>query len=536
MYNRLRKVGLGDVVMLSLPLFVQKEPFVSPVNRNAQIAKLTEVSVDSFDFYLNFFKGQGYEQKQSHDNGVYRFAALLGNNEGVFINYFYRTNELSIVAQQNCNYFDFKDTLGEKICEPQITQVPLWDYGMSYIIRLSDGRLIVIDGGNYTDYDVEKLMTYLKRQSPFEKPVIACWIMTHAHDDHFHCFLGVTDKYEGEYEVQNFMLNFMEVDDNRFPGFEKVTNRFGREMSNAKAIPEMFNKMKRHGAPIYMAHTGQIYDFGDAKIELLSGLDDTVDFMRANINATSLVFRMELGGQVILWTGDATFSEARLPQRYGKYIKSDIMQVPHHGFEGPIDPKVELEGYILNNAETCFLPVNRSNAYTRIDLFHVGPRYLFQYADVEVIVGEDDKTITLPYTPPEYRKKENKYLYREGFSKAGATVWTFTGLKYENEEDVTFDVLKSAGWVDATITAQLYFFDKAKNIGNIRFSLKSGYHKINIADFAKSVYDGKWHSGSTLADKGLESEGEFAVSFVSNVPIVISNKNHTASYKNEMTV
>ena len=117
-----------------------------------------------------------------------------------------------------------------------------------------------------------------------------------------------------------------------------------------------------------------------------------------------------------------------------------------------------------------------------------------------------------------------------------ATVWTFTGLKYENADDVEFEVLKSAGWVDATITAQLYFFDKAKNISNIRFSLKTGYHRINIADFSKNVIDGVWHSGRTLAEKGFESEGEFAIKFISSMPVVISNKNHQAAYKNELNV
>ena len=536
MYNRLRKVGLGDVVMLSLPLFTQKEPFVSPVNRNAQIAKLTEVSVDSFDFYLNFFKGQGYEQKQSHDNGVYRFAGLTANDEGVFINYFYRTRALHIVAEQNCNYFSFKDACGEKICEPQITQLSLVDYGMSYVIRLSDGRFILIDGGNNYERDVDRLMAFLKESSPLHKPVIACWIMTHAHSDHFHAYFGMEDKYEGEYEIQSFMLNFMEVDDERFPGMEKASNAFGYDNSNLVNIPILFDRMKKTGAPIYMAHTGQIYNFGDAKIELLSTLDEMIDFMRANINATSLVFKMELGGQTILWTGDATLSEASLPQRYGDYIKSDIFQVPHHGFEGPIDPKVELEGYIINSAKVCFLPVSKNNAYTAIDTFHVGPRYLFQYADAEVIVGDDNKTITLPYTPSPHRILENRYNFREGLSKSGATVWTFTGLKYENADDVEFEVLKSAGWVDATITAQLYFFDKAKNISNIRFSLKTGYHRINIADFSKNVINGVWHSGRTLAEKGFESEGEFAIKFISSMPVVISNKNHQAAYKNELNV
>ena len=529
------KTKKGSVLVLKLPKFKGKEMFVSRVNRSAEIAKLTETVAESFGFYLDFYLGEDYEIKEQRDNGVYRYAALKNGTSAAFLNYFYLSNELYIVCEENCNYFNFKDTCGEHHGQPQITQLSLLDYGMSYAIKLSDGRFILIDGGNRFERDVDWLWKHLKSQSPTEKPVIACWIMTHAHSDHFHAFIGMQDRYADEYVVQSFILNFMEIDDERFPGADKTDPRFSYNTSNAVNIPLMFEKIKETGAPVFMAHTGQIYNIGDAKIEMLSGLDETVDFMRANINATSLVFKMELGGQIILWTGDATFSEARLPQRYGDYIKSDIMQVPHHGFEGPIDPKVELEGYVLNNAETCFLPVNKNNAYVAIDTYHVGPRYLFQYADVEVITGEDEKTITLPYTPPAYRKLENRVNFRDGLAKSGATTWYFTGLNYENEEDVTFDILKTAGWVNASVGIQLIFFDKQKNL-NMRISLKRGNHRINLADKESGIFDGNWESWNSLKTKGLEENGEFAVKFTSNIPIVISNKKHTAAYVNELRV
>ena len=62
---------------------------------------------------------------------------------------------------------------GDAVTAPQITQLEQEDYGMSYVIRLSDGRFIVIDGGNNFEPDIDRLMNCLKAGSNSEKPVIA---------------------------------------------------------------------------------------------------------------------------------------------------------------------------------------------------------------------------------------------------------------------------------------------------------------------------------------------------------------------------
>lgn len=64
---------------------------------------------------------------------------------------------------------------------------------MSYVIRLTDGRFIVIDGGREFEPDSERLYQCLKNGSSGQNPVIAAWIMTHPHSDHFHCFIEFMD-------------------------------------------------------------------------------------------------------------------------------------------------------------------------------------------------------------------------------------------------------------------------------------------------------------------------------------------------------
>ena len=81
------------------------------------------------------------------------------------------------------------------------------------------------------------------------------------------------------------------------------------------------------GAKVYMPHTGQKYIIGDAVLEILSSIDDTIH-VSDDINPTSLFIRMELGGQVILWSADASYSHGFIPERYGNFLKADILQIP----------------------------------------------------------------------------------------------------------------------------------------------------------------------------------------------------------------
>lgn len=522
--------------MIDFPAFEEKNFNIVNVNRKAVIYKLFDAETEAFSKYCALLLEKDYVLKEKRDSGVYLYSAFLNGEEGVFVNYFNKTKQLYIVAEQNCNYFNFSNVCSDPVTAPQITQLEQEDYGMSYVIRLSDGRFIVIDGGNNFEPDIDRLMNCLKAGSNSEKPVIASWIFTHEHSDHYLGYIGFDNKYEGEYEVQSFILNFMETDDERFPGADSTDRRQEYNTSRRVNVPILFDKMKKSGAGVYMAHTGQVYNIGDARLEFLSSLDETVDYMKANINCTSLVFKMLLGGQTILWTGDSTFDEAKLTQRYGEYLKSDILQVPHHGFEGPSDPKAEVEGYAFTDAHTCMIPVSEFNAYTAIDTFRNGPRYLFEHSNaVEIITGDDNKTLTLPYQPDAYRRIEYKAKFREGLTRNGATTWVFDNLFFENAEDITFNFLNMCN-KNATVWVSIYFLDGSKNLGDIKIELSSGLKKINITDKESIITDSVWFSWMTPDLKGFPESGEFAVRFISDIPIVISNKNQKPIYTNEINV
>ena len=77
--------------------------------------------------------------------------------------------------------------------KPLLTQIkPSYfsvDCGMSYVIRTSDGKFIIIDA-SFGEYDEpQKLIELLRAQSPEgETPTVAAWFFTHPHNDHIGTF------------------------------------------------------------------------------------------------------------------------------------------------------------------------------------------------------------------------------------------------------------------------------------------------------------------------------------------------------------
>ena len=66
----------------------------------------------------------------------------------------------------------------------------LYDFGNSFVFELKNGHFIVNDGG--TDVDLIYLIEYLESLVPEgEKPIIDCWVISHAHWDHCGVFLDL---------------------------------------------------------------------------------------------------------------------------------------------------------------------------------------------------------------------------------------------------------------------------------------------------------------------------------------------------------
>ncbi|MBE6630459.1 MAG: MBL fold metallo-hydrolase [Ruminococcaceae bacterium] len=504
---------------LQIPAFGEESFFENQENATARVWTIANAA-GLFDRYCTLYLENGYTQKEYETRAGRRFAALQKGSEGVFLNAYSATDELCIVQEENCPYFAYEDLAGEALFPPQITQVKLKDYGMSYVIRLFDGRFVLIDGGFIYDSDCDALRETLLAQSAGKKPVIAAWILTHQHEDHFHCFLRFMEKYAGEAVIEKVLFNFPAHDDfAHYPELARDNSKIPDSRSVLR-IPQLYAWLEKYAISTFTPHTGQKYRVGDAEIEFLASMDDTIHVTQ-NGNATSLVFRMELGSQVILWTADAGCSYARLDERYGCDLRADILQIPHHGFQsGKAD--AEIRTYDLVDPAVCLLPASRYVAYTFFCMYREGTRHLMRSPRVrELIDGEEQRTIVLPYTAREGAFAERESFMRLGAENSGARSWVFTNLSTARPEELCFTLLNMTV-LPVRVRVELYFEDKKQAVRSLETEILGSSLKIcPLTGGENAVLPPERH---------LHGNAPLAVRFLCDTPIVVSHPTHNAAY------
>lgn len=497
-------------------------------NQDCTVYCINNANKDALEYYKSLYEGKGYTKQEERSFDTRAFASYSDDNNGVFLNYFENVSQLYIVEEANTLYFSQNDQCSGKSVTPQITQIKLEDYGMSYVIRMGDGRFVIIDGGREFEPDATRLYECLKKSSAGDRPCVASWIMTHPHSDHFHCFLTFTELYGSQIDVQSFLFNFPEKDDfEHYPSLANGDFRF-KDSSPFINIPKMYEAIETYGARIYTAHTGQTYKFADATFEILSSMDDTIHVTQ-NVNSMSLVIRMTLADQVVLWTADSSFSDTLLPEKYGNYLKSDMLQIPHHGFQSGT-AEAQVRTFEIVAPEVAFLPVSDYNAFTALCIFKKGTRYLMEYADLkELITGETQKTIDLPYKADAAGQIKLQNNVKQGLASNGAYTHVFTGLHTSKEEDFNFSFLNMTH-SKATVWIELYFDNTDENVRAIK--LEVGSLRLMDASIIGELVDPdalhfNWLS---LKRRGVSESKPFAVRFMSDIPIVITHKEHKATY------
>ncbi len=519
---------------LKIPAFGESKCIENRENKNTRVFVIPHVDEDAFAAYASLFEENGYTKKEEYRIEKHRFAAFSKRKKGVFLNYFDLVRELYIVIEDNCAYFSYSDLSRGISVDPQITQIETCDSAMSYAIRLSDGRFIVIDGAQFFREHSERLFKCLSQGSPYEKPVIAAWILSHPHCDHYLCFIDFMERYADQVIVEKMLFQFPELDDaTHYPQMqEKAPVSVWGDTSALTNIPKMYAQIEKHGIPVYTPHTGQRYHIGDANVVFLSGMDDAIHRSN-NLNHSALVFRMELGGETILWATDAAFSTANLAKKHGSYLKADILQIPHHGFQSGTSVG-ELEAYDLIRPSVCFLPVEDYFAYNTFSSYKKGVDHLINVIAVdEIITLAPQRTITLPYTAPAYKREELLRKYRAGHESAGASTWIFSELSTDRPEDFEFTLLNTTH-VNTRVDIELYFESKSQMVKHIKVDLSSAsFRRINIVGDevdGDAVPYSKW----SLKVRGIPENAPFAVRFMSGIPIVVSHKNHKETYRSSV--
>jgi len=241
--------------------------------------------------------------------------------------------------------------------------------GMSYVYRLSDGSFVVFDGGGNSlgtgDRDKDhaaRLYHTLKKYSVTEEIVIAAWYITHPHVDHMGAFMAFTGAYlnHPSYKVslEKVICNLPNVMEQTYvePWESYSLSEYKIATYNTR-----LEELRTQGVDIYKAHVGQKYYLRNLTLEILFTYDllspslpdafftsDAYGVNRGTVHNTpgsgkdftntfSVICQATLKvsdtvSYQAIWTGDATcYGIETVNAMYGAAMKSDFVQVPHHG-------------------------------------------------------------------------------------------------------------------------------------------------------------------------------------------------------------
>lgn len=232
-----------------------------------------------------------------------------------------------------------------------------------YVIKTPNDKIVVIDGGNYTYLDKPYLPSAIRailglNEGDFFE--IEAWFLSHGHSDHYGEMFMMLKNYD---KNSNYKINNIYFD---FPDFEN--SKFHETDFCVEALTQLKNGLNNYAKVNGIDCGDSYYDYLNGRVvnaqSVANGLSFTIDGVRFDIlqtwceeddqvNGNSMVikvFPQDPNGKNCLFLNDVSIvSGARLLQTYGKALKSDIVQMAHHGQAGAdkdvydtIDAKIRL--------------------------------------------------------------------------------------------------------------------------------------------------------------------------------------------------
>ena len=316
-------------------------------------AVYTGAVASDFEAYLGRLKDAGFSEYQTNRIGNNLFAVYTQENRAVSVSYFPWDGSLRVTSETAAALPAASYTETEAITASTLGQLSLDDeagnFGMGYIFTLEDGSFFIIDGGGSAGEDETVLYNYLRAHNKRAdgQIVIAGWLFTHEHYDHVTNYLDFTARYAGMVTLEAVYWNFADPCE-----FEGIGSYYSAMLSSFAKYSDV---------SVYKVHAGQRFWIRNAEVEILYTHETLHPYVLTDMNDTSTVFRVNIAGQRILFLADVSTVAARdsgvkvIYGLYGSELKSDILQVAHHGWNGG---SVEIYNAVL--PEIALWPVEQS--------------------------------------------------------------------------------------------------------------------------------------------------------------------------------
>ena len=405
--------SIGNVELDLIPKF-KDASYVTAYPSGNGIKQLyyTGAKLDKLDEYISALSALGYEKTEDSLINGNRFITCYGEKGLVQVSYLSHNRSLTVILDSlNGSVYKTSEPEYEKITDTSLAVMSL-DYekedsdasGMSYVITLEDGRYVIIDGGynrSTGSKDQNILFNYLKDNNKREdgRIVIAAWIFTHDHSDHHGAFSGFCQDYASEVELQYYVQNF--GDKSRYK--QQPSGWLDTGIPN-DLIATYFKSAKK-----IVPHTGQKLTFCNTTFEILCSQESHVPNKIEWVNDASLIIRMNANGVKTLFLADAEAQTTNLLNKmYADSIKSDIMQIAHHGYSGgsiALYQNVDPNWTLWPTNQTCFdqRTTGKGNGTAQSQNQWAAKNTTCYVADGEIEIlkftGEESKISVSLYTP-----------------------------------------------------------------------------------------------------------------------------------------
>ena len=382
----------------TLPTYVGGKQSVMDAADGIDLLLVQETNKAEYECFCNALKADGYS--------VYVTRILNGNiyttftKGGDFVHtHFAPSNNTVKVTMGDVSDLPTRkeDAVIKSVCQPKLTFVaqradkpehePHTDIGLSIIFTLSDGRLVVLDGGMPNEKNHLGLLEAMRNASPDkDNIVIAGWYLSHAHIDHHGAAWQFILQHLDKVKIEAFVLNYA-ADCH----YENLTEDSWKKADDAQLFRGALEKISPD-TKVIKAHSGQVYYYGEEAVEIVYSVEDYYPEPLNYNNSSSLVLRLHAKGNTVMLLADTTHtSGARMMELHGDALKSDMVQIAHHGMWASYS---QLYRYI--NAPVLLWPSNLTNA-----------RKWFKDSVVQTAVGiakdvylsgnTEDTVITFPY-------------------------------------------------------------------------------------------------------------------------------------------
>lgn len=342
---------VSDTPVASFPALPNTEAEFYDCGDDTHMIRIANTTKEQYEDYKKVLTENGYRLINSRSAAQNYYTTFTKDDHYIYVYYKLASRSIRAIMGPTKHLPDYsaEKTVTKKIAEPTLTLLHQGssEIGLGMVYRLADGRFVIFDGGN-KDY----VYSVLKEQNKLSKITIAAWFISHPHSDHHNAFNRFVNSYSGEVNIETVVFNYAtqstyhnlsKADEKTNTSMTMIRNTISKKLPNVKIIK---------------AHTGQLFYFGGVSFEVLHTHEDIAPTPLEYLNDSSLIVRANFEGESILMLADATYTVgAVLISAFGDYLKSDFVQLAHHGVWASYH---RLYAYV--DAEVLIWPSNSAGA------------------------------------------------------------------------------------------------------------------------------------------------------------------------------